>query len=213
MLAKIYLLRLAIFGGIFFGNGIFLNYFSNQEKEVKKNIKEITHIHNPTSQEKGTMQPAWYPYFNPKKAHTIVSNSQTLSFESIENLEKDNFLHYELTNVSAKDIVLPTQDGSLMMIREGKNPDGKWQAIEYWRYDWGFSPNFGQIILKSKQAIFFTAPIYTGNFKTEMRFKLKLDSEKSIFITSPTFKGNVEISQFNLPPKCLGKKWDGFATK
>ncbi len=211
MLAKIYLIRFLFFGGIIFGNGIvFNNLFQNKEKIQNTNENQNM---DKMQDKKGTMLPAWYPYFNPKKTNINIAQNQTLLFENIENNENNEFLHYELTNISPKDITLPTQDGSLLMIREGKNPQGKWQAIEYWRYDWGFSPNFSPFLLKSKEKIFFTAPIFTGNFKTEMRFKLKLDAEKDIFITSPTFKGSVDESQFYLPAKCANKKWDGFATK
>lgn len=198
-----------LFGGVLCGNGIFFNQIFFQ----KNTSKTHENTQNSIYQDKGTMQPAWYPYFNPKKSHIALSQSQTLLFEKIENPADKDFLHYELTNVSPNEILLPTQDGSLLMIREAKNPKGKWQAIEYWRYDWGFSPSFNTFSLKSKQNILFTAPVYLGKFQTEMRFKLKIDTQKNTFITSPTFKGSVNPSQFYLPPKCLGKKWDGFATK
>jgi hypothetical protein len=151
-----------------------------------------------------TMAPAWYQYFNLKKADNLSSDNQS-NFKFVKIGEQaDNLSIFNLINTSSQTQKLATQDGSLMMIQEAKNQQGKWQPIEYWKFDWGMGATFGTLDLPMQHLVLFTAPQYKGSFATEIRFKLKID-EQNIFY-SEAFKANISVSQFRIAEQAQNTK-------
>lgn len=153
-----------------------------------------------SDQDQPKMQPAWYRFFDEQKNIKPIeaSTSQNLGFVFIKDKEDGEFFHFRLVNLSEEALSIRTQDGSLIMIREAKNPQGQWQPIEYWDYDWGFGSYFEQFQLEPEQSISLTAPHFDGDYETEIRFKLKVGDKKdqSDVYYSPSYKGMVYLSQF-----------------
>ncbi|MCU0443290.1 MAG: hypothetical protein MUE85_00130 [Microscillaceae bacterium] len=143
-----------------------------------------------------TMAPAWYQYFDLKKAENIDNNSQiTLKFVKVGE-QSSQLSIFNLINTSGQAQKITTQDGSLIMIQEAKNPQGKWQPIEYWNFDWGMGATFGTLDLPAQHSVLFTAPQFKGNFATEVRFKLKMN-DQTIFYSEP-FVAKITASQFKV---------------
>jgi hypothetical protein len=173
-----------------------------QKPEVVKSANPSWFKQN--AQPVATMAPAWYQYFNLKKADNLADKPQT-TFKFVKIGEQaDNLSIFNLVNTSAQIQKLATQDGSLIMIQEAKNTQGKWQPIEYWNFDWGMGATFGTLDLPAQHLVLFTAPQYKGNFATEIRFKLKMD-EQTIFY-SETFKTKISPSQFRIAEQAKNRK-------
>lgn len=112
-------------------------------------------------------------------------------------LEKNNDSLYSIYvfNKTTDSLKISSQDWHLLLIQEAKNQNGEWKPIEYWRYSWcgnsyltdKLDPNG---ILKTE------SKVYSGNFKTQIRFKL-LNDNKVYYSNSKT--GFVNLTQFEIP--------------
>lgn len=149
----------------------------------------------------GTMPPAWYPpFFTPKnlEAKNITNDSLFFGYAGSQTNTLDKF---QIINLSHKDLTFRTQDGSLLMVQEAKNEKGDWQPIEYWQWDWGMeNVIFETLTLQPNKNLNFVAPKYSGTFKTQMRFKLKVSetNDNKQFYYSDNFEVSVNPSQFQL---------------
>ena len=109
----------------------------------------------------------------------------------------DRYFAYKLYLINAsKDTVhIPVQDGRVKIIQQAKNKKGDWQDIENFinsfcgnsYYSIPFAPNEFQI---------FATPIFKGEFKTQLRFKLEL-GKKIIYSTS--YIGQINYGQLLTP--------------
>lgn len=154
--------------------------------------------------DQATMGPAWYQYFSLQKTNISVSSSTPKLSFVVKGEQAEDLKVFELINTSSQNLQLPTQDGSLMMIQEAKNQQGKWQPIEYWRLDWGFGSQIESLNLMPQQSVVFTAPKYSGNFATEVRFKLKLNNQEIFY--SDAFKAQIDLNHFKIDKNKLPKK-------
>jgi len=138
--------------------------------------------------------------FEYKRGKTYFSFNKNLSpknlkskgFVWLENEPKGYFTAY-LINASDTIFNAEKQDGSLIMIQEAIDENGKWKPIEYWVYSGCGNSYFNPLILKPGKYVMIPIKQYNGNFKTKFRLKMKKD--KSIFY-SEEFEGNIEKSQF-----------------
>lgn len=156
-----------------------------------------------------TMKPAWYQFFNPTKAEykLTLQNQKKLLFAKSPKQQQADLLNFEVINISTQNVTLPTQDGSLIMIQEAKNPKGDWQPIEYWNYDWGKGSQFATLSLNPLQSVLITAPKYEGDYKTQIRFKLKAAEQEKTFLYSDSFEASIDLSQFEANPKELPQEF------
>lgn len=109
-----------------------------------------------------------------------------------------------LKNYSNDTLMFGGQDGSVKMIQEALNPNGKWQAVEYWQNSW-CGNSFVMIYFLPGSKMEFGAYKYSGTYKTKLRFKLLIFNQNSInrkyskkLIYSEPFEGSVNYSQFQI---------------
>lgn len=154
-------------------------------------------------EDKFSMKPAWYRFFNVHTADKLPKLGAGLEFKFQEEQNLKGFINCKLINTSEADISIRIQNGSLIMIQEAKNEKGQWQPIEYWDYDWGDGSVFDQLVLGPQKAILISAPQYKGDFETQIRFKLKIGDSigtEDIYY-SPAFAGSISLSQFKINPQ------------
>ncbi len=90
------------------------------------------------------------------------------------------------------------QDGSLMMIKEAQDENGKWKAIEYWVPSGCGNSYFDPLILESGKTVLFPVWRDKGDFKTNIRLRIKY-SFKDDAIVSSSYEGSIYKSQFQKP--------------
>ncbi len=105
-------------------------------------------------------------------------------------------------NPSEDTLAIYTEFGMAFMIQEALNENGEWQPIEYWLsaylgIDSTTNPDiYGYSLIPPKYALIQKTPVYNGDFKTKLRFKLKFNDQ---IIYSNSFQGFINKNQFNLP--------------
>ncbi|MES2691581.1 MAG: hypothetical protein V4658_14330, partial [Bacteroidota bacterium] len=100
-----------------------------------------------------------------------------------------------LINASKDTVNIPAQDGRIKIIQQAKNKNGEWQDIENFinsfcgnsYYTLRLAPNEFQI---------FATPIFKGEFKTQLRFKLEIDKQ---IIYSNLYSGQINQGQLLNP--------------
>lgn len=128
-----------------------------------------------------------------------AENLESLGFSWIEDNPESHFIAY-LINLTDSTFNSQRQDGSLMMIQEALNANGRWSPIEYWVRSRCGNSYFAFLNLKPGQQVMIPIKKYQGSFKTKMRLKLQTGNE--IFY-SDTFEGSVEPSQFKRMSKSV----------
>lgn len=113
-------------------------------------------------------------------------------FTWLKNFPEDYFVSY-LVNTTDSTINIKRQDGSIMAIQEAKNESGKWDPIEYWVHSGCGNSYFDPMRLTPNSYAMIPIRKYEGDFKTEMRLKIK--NGKQVFYSS-TFEGSINKSQF-----------------
>jgi hypothetical protein len=122
-------------------------------------------------------------------------NLKSQGFIWLKDNSGDYFTGY-LINTSDSTINYRIQDGSLIMIQEALDKNGKWKPIEYWVKSGCGNSYFDPLELKPGTYSMIPIKKYTGNFKT--KFRLKLKNYKEIFY-SDTFNGSINETQFETP--------------
>ncbi len=136
--------------------------------------------------------------FNPEQGKTYFHFNTELSptdlkdFTWLKDSPKDYFTAY-LVNTSDTTFIANRQDGSLIMIQEALNEEGKWQPIEYWVYSGCGNSYFDPLKLDPGKYAMIPVKKYSGSFNTKIRLKLKKDN--TLFYSTP-FEGKIEKSQF-----------------
>lgn len=147
--------------------------------------------------------PAWYRFFRPAPASDLAPGlvSQNLILRKAKAPQQANFLPFELVNPSSSAKILTTQNGSLIMIQEALDPQGKWAPIEYWDFNWEIGSDTTQFVLMPQHAVLVMVPTFTGDFATKIRLKLttSLPPSASQVIYSEVFEGTVKHGQFKKP--------------
>ena len=163
---------LFVTAGILLAGNTWLAYTKSEEIERKKkqfvigdstlySKLEVNHI---------TMKPAWYQFFAPQTAlPTSTDKTPKIAFITQENPTNPTLSNWFLINQSTQTVLLPTQNGSLLMIQEAQDAKGKWRPVEYWTEQWGNSnlPVVNDVYtLSPTKAILIVAPKYTGKVQT-----------------------------------------------
>lgn len=205
---------LLVTAGVLFAGNFWLSYTKNEKFDNEKRHLiiddstqypklEVSHL---------TMKPAWYQFFLPQIAlPTPADKDAPIAFVMQENPNNSTLCNWFLINQSAQPQLLPTQNGSLLMIQEAQDSKGKWRPVEYWTEQWGNTnlPVVNDIYaLEPTKALLLVAPKYKGKFETLFRFKLKMTNQKGkqSVLYSPTFKGSIAPSQFEVSPQDKKKK-------
>jgi len=121
-----------------------------------------------------------------------AKNLESLGFGWTDDNPESHFVAY-LVNTTDSVFNSRLQDGSLLMIQEALNENGRWSPIEYWVRSGCGNSYFRSLNLEPGQQVMIPIKKYQGSYKTKMR--LKLQTSKGI-IYSETFEGSVEVSQF-----------------
>lgn len=123
--------------------------------------------------------------------------SQGNTKERIQIIAKktnDTLLAIYLKNKTKDSLELSLQDSSLFLIQEAKNKEGKWKPIEYWSYA-TCGNSYASQKIASEDIIKTNTKNYTGEFETEIRFKLLF--ENKLYYTN-TLKGKIDSSLFQV---------------
>lgn len=109
----------------------------------------------------------------------------------------DRYFAYKLflINTAKYTLNIPVQDGRVTIIQQAINKNGEWQDIENFINSW-CGVGYRTVHLMPLEYLIFPTPIYRGNFKTKLRFKLKLDKKE---IYSNIFMGQINLGQFLNP--------------
>lgn len=156
-----------------------------------------------------------YEEFDFEKNRPVKLNDKAKDFQEgisivIKPEEKDTFYkEYEgfkiyLINNTRKNIVFNTQDNRLYMKTQALNEKGEWKDIEYLPNSW-CGNSYYSVTLDKKSYWTFTAPVYSGDYKTKMRVQLRYIDPKSkkkgrrskeLTLYSNEFEGSVNPGQF-----------------
>jgi hypothetical protein len=121
----------------------------------------------------------------------IPSKNDLLLFAEKTN---DTIFSMYVLNNSKDSIHIFRQDWHLQLIQEAKDQSGIWKPIEFWQNSTCGNSYYLQNI-NSNEIIKTDSKGYQGNFKTEIRFKLKNNGK---IYYSNSVKGNIDLSQFKL---------------
>ena len=94
----------------------------------------------------------------------------------IAEVENDSIFSIYVKNNQNTILNLSVQDSHLYLIQEAKDINGNWKPIEYWRFS-TCGNSYGSEKIDSEKVIKTESRKYSGNFKTEIRFKLLEDNE------------------------------------
>lgn len=147
----------------------------------------------------------WYNY--PRKQKFPDLNSLTLRIDITDlTVYDDNYFANKLYLINAsKDIInIPAQDGGIKIVQQAKNKKGEWQDIEKY-YDSWCGNSYNTLKLSPDEFQIFATPIFKGEFKTQLRFKLELGKQ---IIYSNIFNGQINYGQLVNPE---GKDKTGIA--
>jgi hypothetical protein len=84
-----------------------------------------------------------------------------------------------LKNKTKDSLELYLQDSHLFLIQEGKNKEGNWKPIEFWRYATCGNSYISKKIA-SEDIIKTSTKNYTGEFETEIRLSFYLKTNNII---------------------------------
>ena len=97
-----------------------------------------------------------------------------------------------LVNRTNKTAGFPSEDSRLDIVREARDPAGRWRPIEYLPHSW-CGNSYYPIYLKPGRHWSFTAPVYRGPFRTQMHFVLE---QPGLRLVSNEFWGTINLEQF-----------------
>ncbi|MFT5685720.1 MAG: hypothetical protein ACI8RZ_006674 [Myxococcota bacterium] len=97
-----------------------------------------------------------------------------------------------LVNPTDEPVVLSAQDSMLSMVQEARGSDGEWAPIEHMPQSW-CGNSYHTVALQPTSYWRFTAPRYTGDFATEIRFRLDGPDGP---LYSAAFDGHINQTQF-----------------
>lgn len=192
------------FGLLLVVNG-WLNLYSQNKRVQLSQLTLDSTIYPKIDVVHTSMKPAWYQFFMPRGVVPPVSKSNLpIAFVAQENPQNPTLMQWYLVNQTQLAYQLPTENGSLLMIQEAQNKEGKWKPVEYWASQWGSGASMPAVhqtlTLEPQKAVMIVAPKYEGVLKTNLRFKFKaVDAKgKKIMLYSPVFRGSVAPTQFEV---------------
>jgi hypothetical protein len=97
-----------------------------------------------------------------------------------------------LINRTAKEVSFPASDSRLGIICQARDQDGEWKPIEYLRSSWCGNSRHSAY-LPSGHYWEFSVPVYSGSFKTKLRYSHLGGSY------SNEFDGSINPAQFKKP--------------
>lgn len=195
-----------ILGVLTFSLILFVNQSEQELAQLSESEKpaDVQNTQYETVQIVPAMKPAWYRYFNP---HIYEENAPQKPVIEINKAKSNQqFISLHLVNYGKEALSIPTQNGSLIMIQEAKDPEGNWKPIEYWDYQWRDESNFDALVLAHNKGVEIQAPRYQGGFSTQVRFKLKIGDKANNMLYSEVIEAKIDPQQFYLNPEIKAKK-------
>lgn len=130
-------------------------------------------------------------YFHFNKNESPKDIKSLNKFKLKDKVDK-YFIGY-LINTTDSTFSATRQDGSLIIIQEAIDKDGKWKPIEYWVFSGCGNSYFRPLVLKSGQYVIIPIKKYSGNYKTKIRLKFRYGKD---LIYSEPFEGSINLSLF-----------------
>jgi hypothetical protein len=131
----------------------------------------------------------------PRKQFFAKLNEPILKVDTTDiTVFADKYYAYKLylINPSKDTIKIPAQDRRIKIIQQAKNKKGEWQDIENFFNSW-CGNSYHKLKFAPNEFLIFATPIYKGEIKTQLRFKLELDKNE---IYSNYYFGQINNSQF-----------------
>lgn len=97
-----------------------------------------------------------------------------------------------LVNGTKKTVSFEAQDFRINIVREARDAAGRWRPIEYLPNSW-CGNSYHQLDLPPGRHWTFHAPVYSGAFRTQMRFVL---DQPGLHLVSNEFSGTINVEQF-----------------
>lgn len=134
-------------------------------------------------------------YVNFSDTHT-VNSIEKISIDTVKNVAfKYSLKFYPLFIINNSDSLTHVllQDRSLIAILEGIDKNGKWVPLQF--HVGSFCGNsYNHEPLPPHNFLLSLIPMFTGNYKTQLRLKIK---NKDMILYSNTFQGSVSLGQFD----------------
>ena len=130
---------------------------------------------------------------NSKELSVLPDYLQNVAVEKF-NLKNIYFPVY-VVNQSTKPQLFAAKDNHVFAIQEAMDKEGKWRPIEMRGFDFCGNGHWFTA-MKPKEYMMFLVPKYSGNYKTQLRIRLRIGNE---ILFSEAFEGNIRESQFYLP--------------
>ncbi len=140
----------------------------------------------------------------PPSVYITTDTSEVLDVVATDNLqalwEKQASAAYRaglmcVYNSGDDTAAITLQDGEVMVIQEAKNPQGRWQPIEFWLYS-TCGNSYECLRIAPKHLVIVKTVLYNGDYQTTLRYKLRIDRR---VVYSQTFVGRIQKEQFELP--------------
>ncbi len=134
----------------------------------------------------------------PRKQTFASLNQLTLKVDTADlTVFADKYFGYKLylINASQDTVNIPSQDGRIKIIQQAKNKNGEWQDIDNFINSFCGNSYYTLRLAPNEYQIFAT-PIFKGEFKTLLRFKLEIDEQ---IIYSNLYAGRINYGQILNP--------------
>jgi len=147
------------------------------------------------------------PYLNPKEAEGLTTNLpvdfplyykpstkklELRVFLTQKSIFKKSYAGFKLllANPTDKNITIAHEDSRFNIIAQAKDSNGTWRDIEHLPHS-TCGNSFGTYQLPAHKTWVFSAPIYNGNIKVKLRYKMGN-------ILSNEFNGTINKEQFSV---------------
>jgi|SRR5215212_2402337 len=122
----------------------------------------------------------------PRQLSLIARPSQAAAFG------KSKGFVVVLTNTTRSTAGFEAQDFRINIVREALDADHRWKPIEYLPNSWSGN-SYHRVYLRPNRYWSFSAPEYSGSFRTRMRFVLE---QEGLRLISNEFEGSINREQF-----------------
>ena len=172
---------------------VILTGFSGNDHSEKGNQQAYYECTNPLGIDSNVFVPQKgkvYFHFETKES---PSHKDFADFVWYDKAKPTDYFTAYLVNTSDSSFRAKRQDGSLIMIQEALNEDGKWLPIEYWVYSGCGNSYFDPLELNPGNYVMIPIKKYLGNFETKIR--LRFLQGNNLYCSEP-FNAKIDKSQF-----------------
>ncbi len=172
---------------------VILTGFSGKNNSEKGNQRAYYECTDPIAIDPSLFIPQQgkvYFHFDTKKS---PSDKDFADFVWYNQAKPSDYFTAYLVNTSDSSFRAKRQDGSLIMIQEALDKEGKWRPIEYWVYSGCGNSYFDPLELNPGKYVMIPIKKYSGDFETKIR--LRFLQGNNLYCSEP-FNAKIDQSQF-----------------